>query len=1239
MSGASPSADLLACLAEEFLARHRRGERPALTEYQSRHPELAERIGDLFPALVLLEDVRPGSQTVPCRKDRQGDAAAPRQLGEYRIVREIGRGGMGVVYEAEQESLGRRVALKVLPPGALADARQVERFQREARAAARLHHTNIVPVFGVGEDNGTHYYVMQYIEGRPLDQVLAELCRLRASGKPDAGAPAPAGAPSSVDVGRSLAEGFLRKPSPEAAPPASGTAAPLDAALGSGHVLSDPRRSYAKSVAFIGVQIADALEYAAKQGVLHRDVKPSNLLLDVWGNVWLTDFGLAKAAGTPNLTRTGDLVGTLRYLAPERLQGRADVRGDVYALGLTLYEALALRPAFDDAGQVGLFEQIAAADPPRLDSLDGQLPHDLVTVVHKAMARDSADRYQTPRVLADDLRRFLDDRPILARHVGPVERAWRWCRRNPTGATLMAAVLALVALAIGSGFWMQRQEADRREEAARREGRTREAVAAALQQADALRLQGRWLEAKAVLLQAETRLDDPGPDDLRQDLRQQLQRARAALDVVIRLEGIRLKRASMVDGTIDYGAAAGEYAAAFAEAGFAVEGDLEALAARLRDSPVRAQLVAALEDWAIATRDLAGRARLMFLARRADPEPKWRDRFRDPATWEDRQGLAELARQAPVAELSPQLLTLLGMVLRLKAVDASPLLRAAQKLHPEDFWINFELANTLLLQKKAAAAVAFYRAALALRPNAGAVHNNLGNALAGSGRPDEAIEHYRKALHLDRKYAPAHNNLANVLRDKGRLDEAIAEYREALALNPGYAHAHNNLGIALVARGRLDEAIGPLQEAVKLDPHFAQAHNNLGNALRARGRLDEAIAHFNKAIRLDPGQAAAHCNLGNALFDKKLLDRAVAEFEEALRLDPKLAQAHSGLGDALATKGLLDRAIAEYRDALRLRPDYAEVHCTLGIALRDKGRLDEAIDHLQEALRLDPTMAPAHTFLGIALAAAGQLDEAIVHFQLSLLIDPEWAPTHYSYGNALNRTGRLDEAIREFREAVRLRPDYAEAHCNLGLGLKSRGHFAAALESLKRGHELGSKKPGWTYPSAQWVKQAERFVAVDHRLSAVLTGKDKPAHVGEMLDFAQVCRITRRYAAAARFYADAFAAVPRLADELRAGHRYNAACAAALAGLGADATLLDDQERARWRRQALDWLRADLTAWARTTDPALVQKKLRHWQQDSDLAGVRDQAALAKLPRTERAAWSQLWSEVAERLPQLDGPK
>ncbi len=310
---------------------------------------------------------------------------------------------MGVVYEAEQESLGRRVALKVLPAGALADARQRQRFDREAKAVARLHHTNIVPVFGVGEQDGTQYYVMQFIAGLGLDQVLAELVHQRRPSSP-ASLPRERGEEattatrpdvSAADVARSLVTGG-EAPASDSSPRSRGRLAGPGGLAGSGRLagppssvtLSDPGRAYWQSVARIGAQVADALDYAAGQGLLHRDVKPSNILLDAQGNAWVTDFGLAKAATDgDDLTHTGDIVGTLRYMAPERFDGRCDIRSEVYALGLTLYELLALRPAFAGSDRNSLIKEVTTRDPASPRSFDRAIPRDLETLVLKAIAR------------------------------------------------------------------------------------------------------------------------------------------------------------------------------------------------------------------------------------------------------------------------------------------------------------------------------------------------------------------------------------------------------------------------------------------------------------------------------------------------------------------------------------------------------------------------------------------------------------------------------------------------------------------------------------------------------------------------------------------------------------------------------------------------------------------------------------------------------------------------------------
>jgi WD40 repeat protein/serine/threonine protein kinase len=466
------SADPFGQIADEFVEAFRQGMRPSVEEFARRYPEHAAEIRDMLPALVLMEKAKSADDS-----DEGGKAAAPatpaagaslRQVGDYQILREVGRGGMGVVYEAQQLSLGRHVAIKVLPSHALLDTRQLARFQREARSAARLHHTNIVPVFGVGEQDGLHYYVMQFIQGLGLDVVLDELRRLRL---PRENHPLTRGDAvgrqtdrSAVDVARALLTGAFRQPDPSAAltlaaqePLAHADSSTVRAADSSapihlpgqseGSTLTETGSQYWQSVARVGMQVADALAHASSQGVLHRDIKPSNLLLDDTGNVWVTDFGLAKAdSDGDTLTYTGDIVGTLRYMAPERFSGQGDLRSDIYSLGLTLYELLTLRPAFGEADRNKLVKEVMHDEPLRPRKLHAGVPRDLETVVLKAIARDPAHRYQTPAEMAEDLKRFVEDRPVKARRISNAERLWRWCRRNPLVAGMaVAVVLALVA--------------------------------------------------------------------------------------------------------------------------------------------------------------------------------------------------------------------------------------------------------------------------------------------------------------------------------------------------------------------------------------------------------------------------------------------------------------------------------------------------------------------------------------------------------------------------------------------------------------------------------------------------------------------------------------------------------------------------------------------------------------------------------------------------------------------------
>ena len=429
MADTNPDRDPLEMLAAEYMERLRQGQRPSIEEYATQHPELAEEIRDLFPTIAVTERLKAQQARSSSGLATLGPARLER-LGDFRLIREIGRGGMGVVFEAEQESLGRRVAVKVLPRQVLLDEKHLKRFEREARIAANLHHTNIVEVFGVGEQDGFHYYVMQYIRGAGLDAIIPRLAKLVRNPASDQPRPAP-----TADSDEAMADGAAR----------GLLGSEFDGRLGS---------HYWQSVARIGLQAADALSYAHSLKTLHRDIKPANLLLDTQGTVWLADFGLAKAAQSEDISLSKDLVGTLRYMAPEQFRGNTDHRSDIYSLGLTLYELLALRPAYAETDHSRLMQRIAEGPPPAPGSASGEIPRDLETIILKAISHDVNQRYQSAVAMADDLRCFLEDRPIRARRVGPAERLARWCRRNKalaglTGTSLFLLVLVAATASIG----------------------------------------------------------------------------------------------------------------------------------------------------------------------------------------------------------------------------------------------------------------------------------------------------------------------------------------------------------------------------------------------------------------------------------------------------------------------------------------------------------------------------------------------------------------------------------------------------------------------------------------------------------------------------------------------------------------------------------------------------------------------------------------------------------------------
>ncbi len=510
------AATLLGHVADEFLDRVRQGQEPDVQEYAERYPEIAAVIREVLPALRAMS-----ASPEDAGNTRNVDAglfAPGHEMGDFRIVRELGRGGMGVVYEAVQLSLGRRVALKILPFAAVLDNKLLQRFRTEAQTAAQLHHSNIVPVFFVGCERGIHFYAMQYIEGHTLSDVIEELRSLH---QPPTAKSVAGGSQAHLAL-------LLQECRSDAGPDvdANGRAAPAPASEGempASPVTRSPgsdltaTRNYHRAVARIGIEAAEALQHAHDHGVIHRDIKPANLLLDLDGRLWVTDFGLAAVQGASGLTLSQDLLGTMRYMSPEQARANrapVDHRTDVYALGATLYELLTLRTVVEGKDRQELLDQLARREPAPIRRLAPAVPRELATIVHKSIGKSPEERYACAADMAADLRRFLDNRPILARPPTALDRASKWARRHRAIVALGTVCLILMSIACATGAVLIARE--RREAVQQRDLATQRAASAEA----SLQLAQQTFDRMLMNLGGQTIDGVPGGNELRDSLLQ-----------------------------------------------------------------------------------------------------------------------------------------------------------------------------------------------------------------------------------------------------------------------------------------------------------------------------------------------------------------------------------------------------------------------------------------------------------------------------------------------------------------------------------------------------------------------------------------------------------------------------------------------------------------------------------------------------------------------------------------------
>ncbi len=823
----------LARLVEEITGRFQAGEPVDIERIERENPAWVEAIRMLTPALRELAQLAAASD-VDSPAGGIPDRAVPRIFGDFRIHREIGRGGMGVVYEAVQLPMGRRVALKVALAAAAMDAKALQRFQLEAQVAGLLQHPRIVPVHAVGAIGDIPYYAMQLIEGGSLADLIAEM---RGMIVPDSRtAPASADGRKIGTLAIGLLSGRFAPPRADSESGRSGQDLGTDGSTPTAN-RSVRTRSYVRTVARLGVQAAEALAYAHEQGITHRDIKPANLLLDGRGDLWVADFGMADVQGDAGLTGTGDLPGTLRYMSPEQAMGErslVDRRTDIYSLGATLYELLSLRPAIAGADRQEIFRRIAEDEPTPIRQLNPAVPFDLATILAKAMSKEPARRYETAGHLADDLVRFLEGRPIAARPVGPIRRAWRWCQRKP----MLAGLTASLTLALVGGFagitWSWREAIQQKSLllVAEKEARSQAAISEAI---------NRFLVDR-ILGQASP---ENNPDANRVTLLEVLDRAAEEVGTSFaaqpRIEAtIRMAIARAYHGLGENGRSEPHFRAALA-------------LFRREPGAAGGQGIQAMSDLGHA---------LCHLGRLDEAEPLLRDSV---AESERRLGPSDPITHAALDNLADFESS------KNHLAEAESLYRR----HLDDVGRTFkpgrdadlDALNNLVLvvtkRGKPEEAEAICRQLVEdSRSHRGPRHpgtlsaiNNLAILLEKRGAFAEAEQLFRQVLDANRQVLgpnhPGHFaalfNLAHVLADLGRLDEAEALFRRNLEDqrrilapdHPTTLYTTSRLAALLRSSGRLDEAERLLRPC--LDAQRRVLGPDHPDTLRTAGRLDEVL--------------------------------------------------------------------------------------------------------------------------------------------------------------------------------------------------------------------------------------------------------------------------------------------------------------------------------------------------------------------------------------------------------------
>jgi serine/threonine protein kinase/Tfp pilus assembly protein PilF len=940
-------------ILQDWHERHARGEEVDIEGIAAAHPRIAADFRRRVAAIRIMEEALP-APSVP-----QG---LPSQIGDFRIVREIGRGGMGVVYEVEQVSMERRVALKVLSPAITGTPQAVKRFQREAKAAGKLHHTNIVPIHAMGQHGGYWYYAMELVQGRPLSKVIGEL----RSTSPH---------PTEASLARIAGEA---EPDPT---PGTGTG---------------PRAYYVR-VAEMFAAVADALHLAHHEGVIHRDIKPSNLLLDADGTLKIVDFGLAVMTDAPGpaMTMTGDLLGTPVYMSPEQAMAKRiviDHRTDVYSLGATLYEVLSLRPPFEGDNLHDICSQIITKDPVLPRRANRHVPRDLETIVVKAMEKDRDKRYQSAGDFASDLRRFAEGAAIRARRIGIAGRSWRRVKRHKVRSAL-AAALALLALLSGGLWWRSTEESKRRATS----------------------------DYERLILKADGLLASGGDADelLDEAIRILPDRPEAYWLRVLQVSRPIAPQEDVLQAALERGFPRGAYHFARARRLRLQEGDSaaaareEALAAANRtDDPVESYFEARLrwdqglhaDAMACLDRAIEGSPSGSFVARLA---LRHRGGWRYWAGEFDRalQDLLKLPDQPGVVTWQAAAWRRMGnddiaeseFVRALDAADEAAVWEEicrvcqysrypdwsarATALAVDRFPHNIKLlcarSWSLRMSGEARDALPIAERATTLAPDDHDAHVVLAQVYLALMAYDRAAEALTRAISLDPACPCGHAVMADLYLKRGQPRKALEALEPALRIQPSYTRVLSLKAFALVELGEHDAAQETLDDAIRLWPLDLGNHALKALILFRQGEFQESCESARDSLRFGEDTTIYYV-LGSGLYQLGKWREALDAWERCVELRPypqianEAAWALLVLGDSSGCDPT--RLLALARRATDLDPDEGSYWNTLGVALYRAGQYAECLDALQKSMELQEESAYDWFFVAMAKHKLGHQD-------------------------------------------------------------------------------------------------------------------------------------------------------------------------------------------------------------------------------------------------------------------------